>query len=167
MKIRAEEPRDHEAVRAVNLAAFDTPAEAGLVDALRRQALPIISLVAQLGDRIVGHILFSPVVLTGHPDLQMMGLAPMAVLPQFQRQGVGSLLVEEGLVRCRQLEICAVAVLGHPLYYPRFGFIPSTRFGIVSEYEVPEEVFMILELEPGVLAERGGTIQYHSTFGDI
>jgi putative acetyltransferase len=165
MPIRPELQTDIAAVRAVNCAAFETGTEADLVDALREQADPIISLVADEAGAIVGHILFSPVTLSGHAELKIVGLAPMAVIPGHQRRGVGSALVRAGLERCRQLGYRAVIVLGHSEYYPRFGFVPASRFGITCEYEVPDEVFMAVELEPGVLAGASGRISYHPAFG--
>lgn len=154
-------------MHAVNASALETPAEAGLVNALREQAHPVISLVAVEGGTIVGHIMFSPVSLSGHPGLKIMGLAPMAVAPEYQRKGIGSALVHTGLDRCKQLGFGAVVVLGHPEYYPRFGFSPSTRFGIKCEYEVPEEVFMVFELLPGYLRGASGTIKYHAAFSNL
>src|ERR1041384_7412983 len=145
--IRAEEQRDWAAVRAVNVSAFETPAEANLVDALRDQAQPLVSLVAEDDGAIVGHIMFSPVSLVGHPALRIIGLAPMAVAPEQQRKGIGSALVRAGLEHCKQLGFGAVVVLGHPAYSPRFGFFSSARFGIGCEYDVPEEVFMVVELQ--------------------
>jgi len=152
MLIRAEKESDRDAVFAVNLSAFETPAEATLVDVLREQAQPVLSLVAEKNGNVVGHIMFSPVSLSENPDLKVMGLAPMAVAPEHQRKGIGSALVRAGLEQCRQLGFVAVVVLGHPEYYPRFGFSPSSRFGIDSEYEVPEEVFMAVELESEAIA---------------
>ncbi|WP_341917182.1 N-acetyltransferase [Polaromonas sp. YR568] len=166
MIVRAEESQDQQAVRSVNLAAFETAAESNLVDALRQQARPLVSLVAQDGEEVVGHIMFSPVSLEGHAELSLMGLAPMAVLPAHQRKGVGSALVRAGLKRCRALGVGAVVVLGHPSYYPRFGFQPSVRFGIVSEYDAPPEAFMVLELQPGYLGGASGTVKFHAAFQD-
>lgn len=154
-------------MHAVNAAAFPTSAEADLVDALRERAQPIVSLVAEVAGVIVGHILFSPVSLTGHPDLGIMGLAPMAVAPAHQGQGIGEALVRAGLERCRELGYIAVVVLGHPGYYPRFGFAPAARFGISSEYEVPDEAFMATELQPAALRGKSGVIKYHAAFGSI
>ena len=165
--IRAEEAHDRAAIHAVNAAAFGTSAEANLVEALREQAAPLISLVALEGDAVVGHILFSPVTHPGRPDLRIMGLAPMAVAPAHQRQGIGSALVRAGLEECRRLGFDAVVVLGHPDYYPRFGFRPSTRFGIRSEYDVPEDVFMVLELVPGALRDAPGIVRYHAAFATV
>lgn len=124
------------------------------MDGLRQQADPVVSLVAEDSGRIVGHILFSPVTLLAHPAAQAMGLAPMAVHPEHQRRGTGSALVRAGLEQCRLQGAVAVVMPGHPGYYPRFGFRPSTQFGIASEYDVREEVFMVLELQPAAL--RGG-----------
>jgi len=165
--IRDEEQKDWAAVHDVIVSAFETPAEADLVDALREQAHPVVSLVAVEGGTIVGHIMLSPVSLSGHPGLKIMGLAPMAVAPEYQRKGIGSALVRTGLDRCKQLGFGAVVVLGHPEYYPRFGFSPSTRFGIKCEYEVPEEVFMVIELLPGYLRGASGTIKYHAAFSNL
>ena len=162
LTIRPERPGDRTAVFAVHAAAFETQAEADLVDALRADAEPIVSLVAEADGTIVGHILFSPVTLDSDPELRVMGLGPMAVLPDWQNRGVGSALVHEGLADCRRLRIPAVVVLGHPGYYPRFGFRPASRFGVRSEYDVPEEVFMAMELQAGTL--RPGTIRYHEAF---
>lgn len=108
--------------------------------------------------------MFSPVSLAENPGLKVMGLAPMAVQPEFQRQGIGSALVREGLEQCRQLGFAGVVVLGHPEYYPRFGFSASSRFGIDSEYEVPEEVFMAIELQPGGLGGKTGRVKFHPVF---
>lgn len=167
MLIRAEMEADWDAVHALNTAAFEQQTEANLVNILREQAIPIVSLVAEDEGRIVGHILFSPVTLTGHPEAKMMGLAPMAVAPDRQNTGIGSALVRSGLAACQVFEMGAVVVLGHPQYYPRFGFVPSTRFGITCEYEVPEEVFMALELQPGYLQEKAGMVRYNAAFGAV
>lgn len=165
MIIRDERPADAERIRAVNLAAFETSTEADLVEALRRQATPIVSLVAEEDEAIAGHILFSPVTLGSAPGLALMGLAPMAVVPSRHRQGIGSSLVREGLERCRRIEAAAVVVLGHPEYYPRFGFVPAARLALRCGYDVPDEVFMVLELREGALAGISGTIRYHPAFG--
>ncbi len=166
MRIRAEREEDQSTIYAVNASAFETKTEADLVDNLRARASPIVSLVAEDQGAVVGHILFSPVTVIGDAAPESMGLAPMAVAPGRQRQGIGTALVRSGLERCRDLGIRAVFVLGHPDYYPRFGFAPSVRFGLRSEYEVPEEVFMALELEPGSLDSASGAVRYHAAFSE-
>ena len=134
---------------------------------LREQAEPVVSLVAEEGGSIIGHIMFSPVVLPEHPRLKIMGLAPMAVVPKHQRRGVGSSLVRAGLEACKTLGFGAVVVLGHPEYYPRFGFSPAVGYGIRCEYEVPGDTFMVIELQPGFLKGVTGTVKYHVAFGNV
>lgn len=167
MLIRAEEHNDRAAVHAVNAAAFDTEAEANLVDALRARAQPCISLVAEEHNAVVGHIMFSPITLANRPELRIMGLAPMAVTPSRQRSGVGSALVRAGLEQCRRLGFGAVVVLGHPAFYPRFGFSRADQFGLASEYESPPEAFMAIELAPHYLDDVAGTVKYHEAFGEL
>lgn len=167
MRIRTEEQKDWAAVHAVNVSAFETPAEANLVDALRQEARPVVSLVAEDAGAIVGHIMFSPVSLPGHADLKIMGLAPMAVAPKYQRKGIGSALVRDGLEECRYLGCGAVVVLGHPEYYPRFGFAPGARFGIGCEYDAPEATFMVIELQAGFLRGASGKVKYHQAFSNV
>lgn len=122
MNIRFEQPGDIEKIREVNLQAFETETEANLVEALRNADVELISLVAEENGEVIGHILFSPVILG---DLKIMGLAPMAVLPDRQNKGVGTELVNAGLQDCEKAGYEAVVVLGHAGYYPRFGFVPS------------------------------------------
>jgi putative acetyltransferase len=149
------------------MSAFGRPAEANLVDVLRDQVSPLVSLVAEDNGAIVGHIMFSPVSLSGHPTLRIMGLAPMAIAPERQRKGIGTALVHAGLERCKQLGFGAAVVLGHPAYYPRFGFSSSVCFGLGCEYKVPANVFMVMELQAGFLRGVSGTIKYHNAFGDV
>ena len=167
MLIRAEKESDRDTVHTVNISAFETQSEADLVDALRQQAQPVVSLVAEENGELVGHIMFSPVSLSDHPNLKVMGLAPMAVVPVHQRTGIGSALVRAGLDQCKQLDFVAVVVLGHPEYYHRFGFSPSSQFGIGSEYDVPEEVFMAMELQPEALSGKTGRVRYHPAFSKV
>jgi len=158
--IRREIPRDIPFIHGVNEAAFDTTAEARLVDALRAAGGVTLSLVAEERGEIVGHILFSPVTIEGRPGIDAVGLAPMAVVPPKQKQGVGSRLVREGLAELRQRGCAGVVVLGHPRYYPRFGFVPASRFGLRCEYDSPDEAFMALELVPGALAGASALVRY-------
>ncbi len=165
-QIRPERHNDAGAVHALNQAAFGRAAEAELVDRLRGDVSPLVSLVAEDREEVVGHILFSPVELTGHPDLVLMGLGPMSVKPERQGRGIGSELVLQGLDACERLGCQAVFVLGHPAYYRRFGFMPASRFGITSEYEDAGDAFMAHETERGSLEDRAGTVHYHSAFAD-
>ncbi len=167
MLIRPENPADRAAIHWVNTAAFGGVAEADLVDALREQAWPFVSLVAEENGVIVGHIAFTPVTSAARPDARIMGLAPMAVAPERQRCGIGSALVRAGLAECRASGCGAVVVLGHPDYYPRFGFTAAARSGVGCEYDVPTEAFMALELEPGGLAGAAGIVRYHAAFAAL
>jgi putative acetyltransferase len=163
--IRVELEGDRQGVRQVNEAAFGQPAEADLVDALRSAGAAEVSLVAEADGQIVGHILFSPVGIDGvQESLKIAGLAPMAVLPAYQRRGIGSFLVKQGLEDCRTAGVQAVVVLGHPDYYPRFGFRRASTFGLRCEFDAPDEAFMALELTPNVLSGNGGEIRYHPAF---
>lgn len=166
--VRTESLEDHKSVRRVNELAFEQPNEADLVDALRANARPYVSLVAVVDELVVGHIFFSPVSIESENSaFTAMGLAPMAVLPEYQNQGIGSQLVREGLKECERLGEDIVVVLGHPNYYPRFGFAPASLKGLRSEYDVPDEVFMVLELREGALGGRRGLVKYHPEFGKV
>jgi putative acetyltransferase len=164
--IRDEQADDIAYVHELNTLAFDADAEANLVDVLRETARPVISLVAVEDETIVGHIMFTPVELSGSSSLMIMGLAPMAVAPDRQRSGIGSALAKEGLNWCKEIGAGAVVVLGHAAYYPRFGFVPASTMNICCEYDVPDEVFMVLELTSGYLAGAIGAIRYHETFAE-
>ena len=165
LTIRLELPGDTPGIRAVNERAFGQPDEAALVDAVRARGERSISLVAVDGERPVGHILFTPVTIQG-PDCahEVVGLAPMAVDPDCQRRGIGSRLVARGLDRCRESGYHIAVVLGHPTYYPRFGFVPARRHGIRFELDVPDDAFMVLELDPGALAGCTGVARYAKEF---
>jgi putative acetyltransferase len=181
MEIRAEKPEDISAIRNVNIAAFGQANEANLVDRLRavfdgrlQGITSTVSFVAVESGHIVGHIFYSPVEIpqSGRSKnegecadhLFMLGLAPLAVLPAHQRQGIGSLLIRRSLEACARLGCKAVVVLGHPTYYPRFGFVPARTKGLRCEYTVPDEAFMVLELERGALEGCSGTVKYRSEF---
>ncbi len=143
------------------------PDEAALVDRLRAAAKPQISLVAVENDQIIGHIFFSPVSI--EPELSgffAMGLAPMAVLPERQNQGIGSMLVLDGLEECRRIGVDAVVLVGHATYYPRFGFVPAIQKGLTCEYPVPDDVFMVIELKPDALSGLHGLIKYCPEFNE-
>jgi len=166
--VRDESAEDISSVFVVNRAAFEGPEEATLVDRLRVAAAPLVSLVAETEGQVIGHILFSPVfVETGAGDRLCMGLGPMAVLPTFQNRGVGSELVNRGLARCRELEAAAVFVLGHPDYYPRFGFQPAAPRGFRYKKERFDPFFFVIELEEGFRETASGLVRYHSAFDAV
>jgi putative acetyltransferase len=165
MIIRPESPGDADAIHAVNVAAFGQDAEARIVDGIRRDGRLTCSFVADAPSGIVGHIMFTPVTIQA-PDAASpasgpwAGLAPMAVAPERQRQGIGGALVTTGLEQCRALGLEAVVVLGHPQFYPRFGFRRASQFGLRCEFPVPDDVFMARELVVGSLAGRRGLVRY-------
>jgi len=160
---RVETDADVAAVREIHLAAFDTAAEADLVDALRGDPgwLPGLSLVAtDTGGAPVGHALLTRCHIGEVPAL---GLAPCAVLPRFQRTGAGSAAITAGLAAARAMGERAVVVLGHPTYYPRFGFGRASAHGISLSIEVPDEALMALSLDGGPLP--AGRVRYAAPFG--
>lgn len=168
--VRPERDEDRAAVRAVNEGAFGRPDEADLVDALRAAGRASLSLVAAEAGRVVGHILFSPVTIEpvgGGDPVPALGLAPMAVRPELQRKGIGSRLVRAGLEGCRFLGHERMLVLGHPEFYPRFGFVPASRFGLSCAWDVPNDVFMALELRPEALSGLAGHVRYAPEFDDL
>jgi putative acetyltransferase len=160
-------PADLAAVRRVHEAAFPTPAEARLVDQLRAQGRALVSLVAEQAGEVVGHILFSPIEVEGVSLLRLaVGLAPVAVLPSCQRQGVGSRLVRDGLEACRGLGCGFVVVLGEPGYYGRFGFGRASRWGLRNEYGA-DDAFQVIELVPGSIPSSGGLVKYAPEFAEL
>ncbi len=165
--IRAERASDIGAIRRVNEAAFGTDAEARLVDLLRDRGKLLVSLVAERGGRVVGHIAFSRVRLAAGDEPFGVGLGPMAVAPAYQRLGIGVRLVRFGILQCRLLGARFVVVLGHPHYYPRFGFQPASQFGLSCAWPVPEGVFMAMEIQPGALANVRGRVSYEPEFDDV
>jgi putative acetyltransferase len=162
--IRAIHPRDLPAIEQVHLQAFPAPAEARLAALLHANGQASISLAASANDEIVGHILFSPVASDPpQPGLRAVGLAPLAVLPRCQRQGIGAALIHAGLEQCRAAGWHAVVVLGSPAYYGRFGFRRARDFGLGNEYKVDHE-FMAMELTPGSLHGIEATVKYRPEF---
>lgn len=165
--IRREEPDDVPIVREVNRRAFGRPDEGRLVDVVRQRREPTISLVAVDPDveRIVGHILFSPVTIESEEQSRTaIGLGPVAVEPGSQRSGVGTQLIERGLELCREAEYGIAVVLGHPNYYSRFGFVIAHAHGIHWEHEMPGDPFMVIELSPGALEGVKGRVRYLPEF---
>jgi len=167
--IRAEHPQDLPGVRYVNELAFGQLLEASLVEKLREQCAEALSLVADEGGRVVGHILFTPVVVEhGTRRIVGMGLAPMAVVPERQRLGIGSQLVRRGLEIVAERGCPFVIVVGHPQYYPRFGFEPASKYNLRCQWEsVPDEAFMALILDPGSMAGVSGVATYRPEFSEV
>ena len=166
MNIRYEIPADIEAIYTVNQQAFERPGEGDVVNAIRKSGQFTISLVAEDGGKIVGHIFFSPVKIDGF-DAKALGLGPMAVLPEYQRQGIGSHLIEQGLQECKTHGYGVVVVLGHPEYYPKFGFAPARNLGLTCKWDVPDEVFMAQEVIPGGLGNLRGMVEYDPAFDAV
>ena len=162
--VRGEAATDRAAVRRINELAFEGAAEADLVEALHRDGLVLASLVADVDGDTVGHILFSRMwVETPNGPVDAVCLAPVAVLPSHQRTGIGSALIVRGLDEMRVLGERAVIVVGHPAYYPRFGFEPAGPHGLTSPF--PAEAFMAMELYPGALRDVSGPARYPAAFG--
>lgn len=166
--IREERCEDEAAVAAIVEQAFGRSLEAGLVSSLRREGAVALSLVAQQEGRVLGHVLFSPVIIEGDAEgFPAAALAPLSVLPAFQRLGIGSALVSAGLARCREIGFSRVLVVGDPAYYQRFGFSPAAAAGIRFPGDVPQEAFMALALEPGALEGCAGTARYAPAFDKL
>ena len=168
---RPETAADHDAIENVVRSAFGRQSEARLVAALRALADfdPELSLVAVAGGTVVGHILFTPVSVlrAGESPVAALALAPLAVLPGLQRRGIGSVLVRDGLQACRQRGHELVIVVGHPSYYPRFGFVPARARGLEVPFAVRDEAFMLCELGGKSASARPhvrGMVQYPAPF---
>ena len=167
LTIRPETAADLDSIRYVNKQAFGGDKEAVLVDRLRQRGVLPVSLVADRDGEIVGHIAFSPVSVEGEEtSFEATTLAPLAVLPSCQKQGIGRLLIEAGIERCLELGLDIIFLVGHPEYYPRFGFVKAGPRGIGCEFEAPEEAFMLLELRDGALAGRKGIVKFQPEFRD-
>jgi putative acetyltransferase len=164
--IRPEREEDAAAVRHVHETAFPTAAEANLVDRLRAGGKAVIALVAEDGDSIVGHVLFSPIALEPLAGTVGLGLAPVAVLPDHEKHGVGRRLIQNGLAECRAWGAGFVVVIGDPPYYGRFGFEPAEKHGLRNEYGAGEG-FMVFELTSGALPPPGTLVKYAPEFAAL
>ena len=171
MHIRPELPADHATIDAILRCAFHGDAEARLVAAIRASDGfdPHLSLVAVVDERVVGHILFSPIRIEseGGAVTPAVALAPMAVMPECQRRGIGSALVRTGLEACRAGGHAIVVVLGHAEYYPRFGFERASSYGIRCPFDAPNDAFMALPLVPDALDDARGTVRYPAAFDGV
>src|SRR5512136_2226777 len=168
MIIRREEPQDIPAIRQVNERAFGGSGEANAIDALRDRGAATLSLVAVIDERVVGHLFFSPVTIEAPArSWPGLGLAPLSVLPDYQRQGIGTALMNAGLEECRRLGHERVIVLGHPAYYPRFGFERASRCGVRFEYDAPDEACLVLALQPGAFEGVSGVAKYQPEWNGV
>jgi len=166
IEIRAETPKDSPAIRQVLEQAFAGTAEANLVERLRQTNKVLLSLVALKEGQLVGYVLFSPVtIVSARANGRDIGLAPIAVHPAYQNQGIGSRLIREGLSQCRQAGYDIVVVLGDSNYYTRFGFSRASHYGLDNEYDADQH-FMALELKDGLLTKVSGLVQYAPEFSE-
>ena len=169
VSVRAETKSDQEAIKEVNEQAFGRPMEAGVVEKVRQSSgfIPELSLVAEREKQIVGHILFSELAIEGEgQSWTVLALGPIAVRPEFQKQGVGGQMIQAGLERATTLGYGVVVLIGHPTYYPRFGFVPAGQFGLKCSIPVPEDVFMAYLLLPDGLNGIHGTVVFPPAFDE-
>lgn len=164
--IRKEEKEDYQMVYEVNLLAFQQENEGKLVEKIRTSDhfIPELSLVAEVDGQIVGHILFPQIQIVGNSVFESLALAPMAVVPQFQRKEIGGKLVKEGIKRAKELGFDSIIVLGHQDYYPRFGFQKASKWNIKCPFQVPDEAFMAMELLDNSLESKAGMVKYPDVF---
>ena len=164
LRVVEERTRHRVGIRKLNRAAFGGNEEENLVDRLRKDGEFIASLVAVAGNDVVGHVLFSRLDVRGAGrTVNSVALAPLAVLPDWQRRGIGTRLTMSGLALCRSRGVEAVFVLGHPAYYPRFGFSAEKARAVTAPFGGDE--FMALEIRRGVLDGGGLTLRYPPAFG--
>lgn len=166
ISIRHERRGDEAQIYEVNLRAFGRKEEADIVNVLRDSCLERISLVAELDKRIVGHVLFSPATIQdGERKVVGATLAPLAVLPEYQKIGIGSALTRAGLDAMRRAGEPFVVLVGHPTYYPRFGFERASKYGLVCEYsQAPDDAFMIIVLDRQRMQGVKGTVRFPPEF---
>ena len=162
--VREERPEDVVAIRDVNRRAFGQDQEGNIVDALRSNGAVLLSLVAIQDDQVVGHVLYSPISVGSATGA---ALGPMAVVPELHRQGVGGTLIETGNRIIKDRGHPFILVLGHAGYYPRFGFVPARSRGIQCEWDVPDEVFMLLVLDEEKMRGVSGLSKYRQEFSTV
>jgi putative acetyltransferase len=162
--IRDEHPSDLDAIREVNRLAFGQEVEGRIVDALRARGAATLSLVAVAEREVVGHILFSSATVG---PLVGAALGPMAVAPAHQKRGIGSQLVARGIERLRGSACPFIVVIGHPTFYPRFGFVSAAAQGLTCGWEVPADVFMVNVLNPEATGQLRGRVEYRDEFSTI
>lgn len=171
LTIRQENKADYKKIYELNLLAFEEKEEAVLVDLLREndEFIPQLSLVALLNDEIIGHILFTKIKIiddNGNEN-ESLALAPMAVLPKYQKKGIGRKLINKGFDIATKLKFKSVIVLGHEHYYPKFGFVPTKKWNIKPPFEVPANAFMGIELVKNSLENISGIVKYPKEFEEV
>ncbi len=164
IEIRKERPDDIPSVSDVNRRAFGQEQEASIVEALRSNGAVSLSLVATLDSRVVGHLMYSPARIG---ELTGAGLGPVAVLPEHERRGIGIQLIEAGNRQLQNVGCPFIVVLGHADYYPRFGFKPARPLGLTCEWDVPDDVFLVLVLDPGRMQGVSGLVRYRPEFSTV
>ena len=169
MLVRPDRPSDARDVCSVHEAAFGRPDEAKLAARLRREASPLVSLVAETAGRVIGHVLFSPVAVeaAGGAAPAAGALGPVGVLPDAQGLGTGAALIRAGIEACRALDWRLLFVLGNPAYYARFGFVLAAPRGLHYASHAFDAAFQLQELTPGALAGVTGWVRYHAAFADV
>lgn len=170
INLRSEQPSDFEGITRVNNISFQRKAEGKLVYELRKQKDfdPRLSIVAESSGEIIGHILFTPVdIVNNGQKYKSLTLAPMSVLPKYQKKSVGKLLVIFGLQIAKDTGYQSVVVLGHPSYYPKLGFVKASDWNIKSPFPAPDEAFMVKELIPGALDGIEGKVIFPDAFDDV
>jgi len=165
IEIREERSDDVAAVREVNRRAFGQDQESNIVDALRTNGAALLSLVATVNGQVAGHIMYSP--LTVAENVLGVALGPMAVVPEYQRQGIGTQLIEAGNRKIKDAGYPFIIVVGHAEYYPRFGFRPANEYGIRCEWDVPDDVFMLLVLDQAKMEGVSGLAKYRHEFSSV
>lgn len=166
--IRKEEEKDHKQIYEVNKLAFQQENESKLIEKIRKSEnfIPELSIVAEIDNRIVGHIFFSKIKIIGDSDYESLALAPMAVIPEFQKRGIGSELIKKGIDKAKELGFDSIIVLGHKEYYPKFGFQRASKWNIKCPFEVPDDVFMAIELTEKAFEGAAGTVEYPDEFNE-
>jgi putative acetyltransferase len=170
LKIRPEQEKDFKDIRKITHDAFANEEEPDLIEAIRESEfyIPELSLVAEMGGKVKGYIMFSRIsVVRDNGDMEVLSLAPMAVSPDMQNRGIGSGLVKKGIEKCRMLGHRIIIVIGHPEFYPRFGFVLARGSGFEVPFDVPDEAFMVAGLVDGALDSPGGMVVFSPPFDGL
>jgi putative acetyltransferase len=167
-RIREENKNDYDAIKNVNDKAFHQPQEGNIIDKIRNTNTKMLSLVAEIDNKIVGHIFFSSTEIEGYPEIKDgMGLAPMSVIPEYQKQGIGKMLIDEGISILKKLSVPYIIVLGHEHYYPKFGFEKASKYSLKSQWdEVPDEAFMVMILDKERMKDVHGVVRYRDEWNE-